>query len=350
MRAVVADKGRLAVREYEDPVPEAGEVLIAVRACGICGSDIHTLAHGDEVASLGEALGADTGFDPALPYVLGHEFCGEVLDIGSKDFGLNAGDLVVSMPFLLRPSGLVPLGFANAAPGGYAERMVLTGGICLKVPNGLDHRRAALTEPMAVALHAVNKSGIKQGDAAVIVGCGPIGLAMIPWLRLRGIEPIVAADFSAKRRALALELGADLAVDPRDEAVTDAWRRVDGAKELVIFEAVGTPGMIDSVVSMAPSRARLLIAGVCMPPDTFRPFVAIVKELSMQFVYCYDGDEFAATLRAIAEGEVMVDALITGTVGLEGVSEAFRLLGDPEDHVKILIEPDSGPEVLHVST
>jgi 2-desacetyl-2-hydroxyethyl bacteriochlorophyllide A dehydrogenase len=350
MRAVVADNGRLIVRDYSEPVPEAGEILVAVRACGICGSDLHTLAHGDEVASLGEALGSDTGFDPALPYVLGHEFCGEVLDAGAETFGFEAGDLVVSMPFLLRPSGLVPLGFANAAPGGYAERMVLTGGICLKVPNGLDHRRAALTEPMAVALHAVNKSGIKEGDAAVIVGCGPIGLAMIPWLRLRGIEPIVAADFSAKRRALALELGADLAVDPRDEAVTDAWRRVDGAKELVIFEAVGTPGMIDSVVSMAPSRARLLIAGVCMPPDTFRPFVAIVKELSMQFVYCYDGDEFAATLRAIAEGEVVVDSLITGTVGFDGVSEAFRLLGDPEDHVKILIEPGSGPEVLHVST
>lgn len=347
MRAVVAEAGVLEVREQDEPRPEAGEVIIEVRACGICGSDLHTLRHADEVGRLGAVLGT-TGFDPQRPYVMGHEFCGEVVELGpgSQAAGVEPGDLVVSMPFLIRPGAFVPLGFVNDLPGGYAERMVLSAGLCLKVPNGLDHRRAALTEPMAVALHAVNRSGIGAGEAAVIVGCGPVGLALIPWLRRAGVGPIVAADLSAGRRAKAVELGADVVVDPRAEPVVDAWRRVDGTRDLVIFEAVGTPGMIDEVVAMAPSGARLLIAGVCMPPDTFRPFIAIVKELAMQFVYCYDGDEFARSLHAIAEGLVPVDPLITGVVGLDGVPDAFTTLGSPEEHVKIVVEPGAGPGLV----
>lgn len=347
MRAVVAEAGVLEVREQDEPRPEAGEVIIEVRACGICGSDLHTLRHADEVGRLGAVLGT-TGFDPQRPFVMGHEFCGEVVELGpgSQAAGVEPGDLVVSMPFLIRPGAFVPLGFVNDLPGGYAERMVLSAGLCLKVPNGLDHRRAALTEPMAVALHAVNRSGIGAGEAAVIVGCGPVGLALIPWLRRAGVGPIVAADLSAGRRAKAVEMGADVVVDPRAEPVVDAWRRVDGTRDLVIFEAVGTPGMIDEVVAMAPSGARLLIAGVCMPPDTFRPFIAIVKELAMQFVYCYDGDEFARSLHAIAEGLVPVDPLITGVVGLDGVPDAFTTLGSPEEHVKIVVEPGAGPGLV----
>jgi hypothetical protein len=347
MRAVVAEHGVLEVREHEEPRPEAGEVLIEVRACGICGSDLHTLQHAHEVGRLGEVLGT-TGFDPERPYVMGHEYCGEVVDLGAgaEASGVRPGDLVVSMPFLIRPDAFVPLGFVNDLPGGYAERMVLSAGLCLQVPNGLDHRRAALTEPMAVALHAVNRSGIREGEAAVIVGCGPVGLALIPWLRRAGVGPIVAADFSAGRRAKAVEMGADVVVDPREEPVIDAWRRADGVRDLVIFEAVGTQGMIDEVVAMAPTRARLLIAGVCMPPDTFRPFIAIVKELSMQFVYCYDGDEFAETLHAIAEGLVSVDPLITGIVGLDGVPDAFATLGSPDEHVKIVVEPGAGAAIV----
>jgi threonine dehydrogenase-like Zn-dependent dehydrogenase len=104
--------------------------------------------------------------------------------------------------------------------------------------------------------------------------------------------------------------------------------------------------MIDQVVAAAPARARLLIAGVCMPPDTFRPFIAIVKELSMQFVYCYDGDEFAHALHAIAEGIVAVDPLITGIVGLDGVPDAFVALGSPDAHVKIVVEPGADPAIV----
>ncbi|MCJ7437671.1 MAG: zinc-binding dehydrogenase [Acidimicrobiia bacterium] len=355
MQAVVARRRQLVVEEIDDPVPETGDTLVAVRACGICGSDLHTLDHAEHLAEVGAAMGTDLAFDPVADYVLGHEWCAEVLELGpgSGDGSIEPpikpairpGDLVVSVPYLLRGEALIPLGFSNDLPGGFAERMLLSTALCLPVPNGLDHRRAALTEPMAVGLHTLARAGLCDGDAAVVIGCGPIGLAIIAWLAARGVETIVAGDFSEQRRALASAMGAHEVVDPREEPVVDAWRRVDGLRPLVLFEAVGVPGMLDQAVFDAPARSRIVVAGVCMQPDTFRPLIAVVKELDLHFVYAYDPDEFAATLRAIAEGDVDVTPLITGTVGFEGVADAFTTLRRADQHVKVLVEP-GGPASL----
>src|SRR4029079_1867329 len=133
---------------------------------------------------------------------------GEVVELGPETDGapIAVGDLVVSMPFAMVGASIEPIGFSNTYNGAYADRMRLTAGMCLKVPNGLDARRAALTEPMTVGLHAVDKSGITPGTAAVVLGCGPIGRAVIAALSLQGIEPIVAADFSPLRRAIAEQM------------------------------------------------------------------------------------------------------------------------------------------------
>jgi threonine dehydrogenase-like Zn-dependent dehydrogenase len=341
MRATVARNHELVVDDVDDPVPGPGDALVAVRACGICGSDLHTLRHAHHMVELSAATGIDGGFDPSADYVMGHEYSAEVLELGPETDGapVGPGDLVVSLPYLLTATGAEPLGFSNRVPGAYAERMLLTAAMCLPVPNGLDHRRAALTEPLAVGLHSVNKVGIQPGDAALVVGCGPIGLAIVVWLAARGIELIVATDFSPRRRELAAQLGAHVVVDPRVQPGVDAWREVDGLRPLVVFEAVGTPGMLDRVMFDAPSHARVVVAGVCMEPDTIRPLIGIVKEINLQFVFGYDPAEFADTLRAIADGEIDVAPMMTGTVGLDGVADAFRVLADPDRHVKILVEP-----------
>jgi threonine dehydrogenase-like Zn-dependent dehydrogenase len=243
------------------------------------------------------------------------------------------------MPIVADERGMHAVGYSNDYPGGYGERMVLSAGLLLPVPNGLEARQAALTEPLAVGVHAVNRSGIKPGQAALVIGAGPIGLAVIAALGLAGIEPVVAADFSPHRRALARTMGAHEVVDPREEPAIDAWRRVDGRRPLVIFEAVGVPGVIDQAMRDAPRQAEIMVVGVCMEPDEVQPFVGVSKELTVRFALGYDPMEFASTLQNIAEGRIDVDPLVTGTVGLDGVPQAFDDLANPEAHAKIVVEP-----------
>jgi len=337
----------LAVDDVPDPTPGAGQLLVRTLACGICGSDLHALTHGDQLVEMQrEAAEADDGIPMAPPMdltrdvIMGHEFCGEVIALGEGAANHSVGELVVSLPVTFDAAGVHAIGYSNQYPGGYGEHLVVSDVLALRVPNGLDAERAALTEPFAVGLHAVNRSKATSGHAAVVLGCGPVGLAVIAALDALGAGPIVAADLSATRRRLATTLGAHEVVDPRDEPAVDALRRIKGAgRPLVIFEAVGVPGMLDDAMRMAPRAAQILVVGVCMVSDTIRPMRAIGKELDLQFVLGYDPMEFAETLRRIAEGEVTVDPLITGRVGIDEVPAAFDALADPEAHAKILVTP-----------
>ena len=164
-----------------------------------------------------------------------------------------------------------------------------------------------------------------------------MGLACIAELKMRGIGPVIAADFSPKRRALAELLGADVVVDPRETSAIDAWRQVDGVRPLVIFEAVGVPGMINQAMRVAPRHARILIVGACMQQDHIYPMLGIGRELSLQFVLGYEPAEFNAALIAIADGRVDLSPWITGRVGIDDVPQAFVDLGNPETHAKILV-------------
>ena len=158
----------LDVRDIPDPVPGSGQVLVRTRACGICGSDLHMLKHGAAMAALGEELRKHAPPEPIetvrmesdRDVVMGHEFCGEVVDLGPDCTNLKTGDLVVSIPVAFDGAGLHTIGYSNNYPGGYAELMVLSDLAAMKVPNGLDYRNAALTEPLAVGIHAVAKSKI----------------------------------------------------------------------------------------------------------------------------------------------------------------------------------------------
>jgi threonine dehydrogenase-like Zn-dependent dehydrogenase len=240
---------------------------------------------------------------------------------------------------MLTMTGVKDLVYSNDLPAGYSERMLLSAPMLVEVPNGLRADLAALTEPMAVGLHAVNRSGIESGTGALVLGCGPVGLAVIAALRLRGVEPIVASDFSPARRALAQRMGAHVAVDPAEEGAFDAWAREGGGRPLAVFEAIGVPGIIDSALRSAPPQTRIVVVGVCMERDAITPFFAIGKELDLQFVLGYDPMEFEASLRSIAEGENDVEPMITARVGLDGVPDAFEALANPDEHCKILVTP-----------
>jgi 2-desacetyl-2-hydroxyethyl bacteriochlorophyllide A dehydrogenase len=338
MRAAVLREGRMVCRDdVPDPVPGPGKVLVGVRSCGICGSDLHFAKHGAAVLSLSEemadSLGGGMNVDLSHDIFMGHEFSAEVLEAGPDTDTYPAGTLVTSIPVLISGQHVEPIVYSNNTLGGYAERMLLSAPLLLPIPNGLDPRHAALTEPMAVGLHAVNKSGVQPGETALVLGCGPIGIAVIANLRARGVETIVAADFSPKRREVATIMGAHQVLDPAQGSPFDT------VTPAVVFEAVGVPGIIDDVMRRAGHGTRLVVVGVCMQPDTMHPFFAIAKEINVQFVLAYDPNEFADSLRAIAEGDIDVTPVITGDVGLEDVGAAFDDLADPERHCKILVTP-----------
>jgi threonine dehydrogenase-like Zn-dependent dehydrogenase len=330
--------------DVPDPEPEFGQVLVEVKACGICGSDLHFAKHGPTLLALGQEMEGMPdlgGMQPDLgrDVFMGHEFSAEVLEIGPDTIGPKPGTLVTSIPAMLTLTGVKDLVYSNDLPAGYSERMLLSAPMLVEVPNGLEAGLAALTEPMAVGLHAVNRSGIESSAGALVLGCGPVGLAVIAALQQRGIAPIVASDYSPARRTLAERMGAHVAVDPAEEPAFDAWVREGGGRPLVVFEAIGVPGIIDSALRSAPPQSRIVVVGVCMERDAITPFFAIGKELNLQFVLGYDPMEFEASLRSIAAGEVDVEPMITGRVGLDGVPDAFRALANPDEHCKILVTP-----------
>jgi threonine dehydrogenase-like Zn-dependent dehydrogenase len=380
MRAVACKHAELSVVELPEPAPARGQVRIEVLRCGICGSDLHARHGLDSWAELAARAGYDRFGRSDQSVVFGHEFCGEVVEHGPKTRRATpTGAHVVALPLLRSPEGVDTIGLSAHAPGAYAEQLLVEEALMLAVPNGLTPEVAALTEPMAVGLHAVRRGDVGKRTVAIVIGCGPIGLAVILMLKARGVRTVVASDYSPGRRALATACGADVVIDPavsspygaveRRGHLTDLpsalelavgtqeklvrlpigwwhlWRLGEalGAmpKHPVIFECVGVPGVLDSIIDGAPLFSRIVVAGVCVGPDQITPAMAINKEIDLRFVFGYTPLEFRDTLQMLAEGDVDPRPLITGTVGLDGVEAAFDALGDPEAHAKILVDPRS---------
>ena len=231
--------------------------------------------------------------------VFGHEFCCEIVDYGPGTARkLKPGTRVCSLPALLTPQGIEGIGYSNDNIGGYAEAMLLSEPLLLEVPNGLAPEHAALTEPLAVGVHAVAKANIRGGEVPLVIGCGPVGLAVIAALKIKGLHPIVAADYSPARRALAARLGADIVVDPKQSQPYATWAEhaqmseaekaarpplqamLPALKPAIIFECVGVPGLLQQVFEGAPRDARIVVVGVCMESDKSEPMLGIMKELN----------------------------------------------------------------------
>ena len=380
MRAVTCSHGSLDVVDLPDPRPARGQVLLEVLRCGICGSDLHARHHADDLAEVMSELAYPDFMRAGRSVVMGHELCGRVVERGAGvGRRLPEGTTVVSFPLLRAHGSVHPTGLSPLAPGGYAEQVLGEASMSFAVPNGLPPEVAVLTEPLAVAYHAVRRGEVTKKDVAVVLGCGPVGLAVVCQLRARGVRTIVASDFSASRRALATRCGADVVVDPAVESPYDVagvhgyqttapgvmalavesmdrlrrlpgWQHVYRAAEKlgatdfkrpVIFECVGVPGMIEGVLSAAPVASRVVVVGVCMGNDALRPSMAINKEIDLRFVLAYTPLEFRDTLHQLAEGDLEVSAMVTGTVGLDGVAGAFDVLAGAEGHAKVLVDPSS---------
>ena len=360
MRAVIRRNGALIVDQMATPTPAAGQVLCKTLVCGICGSDLHALDHYDHMIDLTTRIGGVSHMKKAADTVFGHEFCCEVLESGPQTAGrFKAGAKVVSVPGLVSADGVETVGYSSRIPGGFAETILLTEMLMLEVPNGLSAEHAALTEPLAVGEHAVAKAGVEADHVPMVIGCGPVGLAVIASLKARGLGPIIASDFSAERRAAAALMGADKVIDPAQVSPHASWASFgvaatpaegviaaaqgQGARRALIFECVGAPGVVQALALAAPSGTRIVVAGVCMETDRIEPLVLISKEIELRYVLGYTPDEFAHSLRNLAEGVTAYANVITGVVSLDETPEAFLRLQTDKSQIKILVAPGRSP-------
>jgi (R,R)-butanediol dehydrogenase/meso-butanediol dehydrogenase/diacetyl reductase len=333
MRAVVLrGPGELAVEDVADPTPGAGELVLRVTACGICGTDVH----------LYQAGGLPAGSVP------GHEFCGEVMETAH---GFTAGDPVCSLPALSCGScrrcrnGLgaycesqrtVGMG---SAPGAFAEYVAVAAHETVRLPSGFGPEAGALVEPLAVALHAARVGKVRSGEHCVVLGAGPIGLGALLWARHFGAEQIIVSDPAPGRRALAERLGATATCTPADLTAVTRERVPNGPD--VVIEAVGAPELIQAAIETVGFRGRVIVAGVCLAPDTISPLAAITREATVQFVLAYEKDDFQYTIDALDRGRIDPFPMVTGRTDLAGVAGSFAALAHPSDECKILFLSDS---------
>jgi (R,R)-butanediol dehydrogenase/meso-butanediol dehydrogenase/diacetyl reductase len=316
----------LSIEDRQTPAARPGDIVMKVAYCGICGSDLHATEPGP--ASL------ETGT------ILGHEFSGVVTESASPDF--KSGDRVIGLPLQecdeCRPSGqgcrdrlgiLCPrnrvIGLAASAPGAYAEYLRMPAHHALKIPDGLDLKHAALTEPLAVGAHAVRAAGNLLGARVLVIGAGPIGLAVTLVARLAGAREVVVSELAAGRRAKAESIGAKVTENPEPAEV--------------IFECVGIPGLLRQCIDLAPLHGRIVVVGVCRGEDQIFPRVALRKELNIQFVLGYTHEEFALVLDLLASGRIDAAPLVTAVIGLDETPAMFEALRKPGDHAKVLIDP-----------
>lgn len=340
MKTVVLQAGRLQLQSAALPQPGPGQVLLRSLACGICGSDLHILKHSGEVFALYRELGLMSAEqDDRTPLALGHEFCGEIVSYGPQtEKPLAVGSRVTSVPMLLSQQG-AGIGVTPGLGGAYSEYFVIDEALMLAVPEQLPAEAAALTEPLAVGLHAVNRSAIGSDDIALVVGCGPIGLATLAALQRRGVQQIVAADLNSEKLQLAQQFGATAVVNPRQQDEIQYACATAPGKRLVIFECVGIHTLIDGFIRRAPAHSTLVVTGVHTTPSSVNYAYATVKELDLRFSYYYQPQEFAECLQALADGEIAWQKMLSAKVGIDGVPQAFAALQQPNDYIKVVIEP-----------
>jgi len=341
MKAAILDKGRIHVGDFPDPTPETGQVLVRTHRCALCASDAHFLTSGHTIIERSQKNnGPYARIDLSKPIVMGHEFVGEILDYGpGSRKPLPKGTLVTAIPGIRLGDSFGIVGYYPECPGGYGEYMLLDEDLLLEVPRDIDLDLAALIEPLAVGIEHARAGDIREGDIPLVIGCGAIGLGVIAALKLQGVAPIVACDFDPRRRSLALTMGADIVVDPRETSPYQPHVDLKGRAPNVVYECVGKTGIMMQIIDEIGFGGRIVMGGYCLEPEEIYVPTAQNKRLQVNFAAGEMPEDMVAARDAIVSGKVDLKPWLGEGIGLAGVEDALKRMSDPSEPIRRVVDP-----------
>ncbi len=341
MKAAYIHNGKVCVGEMPEPIPAQGQALVRTHSCGMCASEQHFLHSGQNVINLSRQHGGPyAALDFTRPFVPGHEYVGEIIDYGpGSKRPLKVGRRVTSVPVMRHAGGHSVIGFSHDCPGGWGELMLLDENALIEIPGDLDDDRAAMTEPLAVGLEHARRGHPTRDDVALVVGCGAIGLGVIAGLKLMGIAPIIAADFHASRRDMAIAMGAHIAIDPRELSPYAPIPELGNRRANLVYECVGLPGLLSQIIAAVAFDSRIVMGGYCMAAEQFFVFAAQNKRLTVHFAGGEEQQDMELALRAIADGRIDVAPWFGERIGLSAVAAAVDGMSGPQAPVRTVVDP-----------
>lgn len=352
--AVFHGRDDIQVDEIAEPVVESDSVLIDVTAAGICGSDLHEYAAGP-IFIPGDAPHPVTG--ETAPISMGHEFGGEVIEIGEDVDDIAVGDTVTVNPILYcgecrycedgsyhlcESGGFVGL---SGGGGGFSEQIAVSSEQAIPVPDDVPAEYAALVEPFSVGLHAVRNAAFSAGDSVAVYGTGPIGLTVVQAAKAAGANPVYAVEPQDARRELAAEVGADKTLDPIETDAPEAIIEQSNGGVDATFEVAGIEQTVRDAIRSAKSDGSVTIVSIFEEPIEIEPNEIVLGERTVSGTLAYEGGpksdvEFGAVIDMFADGTLDPEPLITSRIDLNEIVDGFdTLLSGEHDEIKILVEP-----------
>ncbi len=328
--AIYPGEGKpLTIDTLPDPRPGPKDLLIRVDRCGICGTDL--------------AMTRGGTWDYGRDTQLGHEYAGEIIEVGSGVEGFRVGERIAVLPSvacgICEPcrhygNNVLCRARPDTAMHGFAELARVPASVATKLPSTLSMADGALIEPLAISLYGVKLSRIQPGDRVLVLGGGTVALYAIYWARRLGAGRIVAMSRSARRAALALEMGADAFIPYGDNEIGEVAEALGGAPQLV-YECVGAEGLLSKAVMHAAPFGRIVSLGFCTSPDPVIPAIAAYKCAAIQFSVGYSMTEFLYIAGAMDKGHCDPKAIVSSEVTLDELPATFEALRGPNAETKV---------------